>query len=84
MTTTILSTITDPPMNIVHSGALLVSSAAARSHAKVNATTAITRRDTCDSLRFATAAAKSSTTRVLANTARGAIEDVTAGAPSRF
>lgn len=84
MTTTMLTTITEPPMNIVHSGALPASNAAARSHASVNATMAITRRATCDSLRLATAPASSTRTVALANTAMGAIEDVMTGAPSRF
>jgi hypothetical protein len=82
MTTTMLATITAPPITIVHSGARIAANVAVMSHAHTNATLAISRRASCDTLAPAITAANASNTKALANTAEGPTQGVMAAAPS--
>ncbi len=81
MTTTMLATITAPPMNIVHSGARIAASAAVVSQAHTNTEVAIIKRASCDSLRPATAPASTGNPTTLENAAGRPMEDVMATAP---
>ena len=78
--TTMLTTITAPPVNIVQPGARNASNTAVRSHAHANAKVAITARASCDALGLATAATSASRIATSANTANRPSEEVIAAA----
>jgi hypothetical protein len=81
MTTTMLTTITAPPMNIVQSGARIASNTAVIIHAHANAKVEIIRRTSRESLGLTTAAASPSKTMPFTNAAERPIEDVMVAAP---
>src|SRR5205823_5735369 len=82
MATTMLTTITAPPMIIVKVGARRASNAAVISHANTNVMVAITDRTSRDSLGLATATASASKLTTSVNGPNNAIEEViAAGAP---